>query len=61
MNKNTLQGQIIIRFAHSSYLLLDGSAGRNARELCWTSNKFSSVDIISPRFSMLTYHLVDEQ
>jgi hypothetical protein len=33
MNKNTLQGQILFPFAHSSCLLPDDSAGRIASEL----------------------------
>jgi len=61
-NKNTLQGQILIAFAHSSCLLLDDSADRIARELYWTNQEFSSDDIIvSPWFSMLVCHLGDEQ
>jgi hypothetical protein len=52
MNKNTLQGKILIPFAHSSCLVTDDSAGRNAGELWWTK-QVSSVDIIPPRFSML--------
>jgi hypothetical protein len=38
-------------------LVLDESAGRFARELWWTSQEFSSVNIIPPRLSMLMYHL----
>jgi hypothetical protein len=38
-------------------LLLDYSAGRIARELCWTNQEFSTVDIIPPWFSMLIYHV----
>jgi hypothetical protein len=37
------------------------STGRIARESWWTNQDFSPVDIISPRFSLLTYHLRDEQ
>jgi hypothetical protein len=33
MNKSTLQGQILIPFAHSFHLLPDDSAGRIDREL----------------------------
>jgi hypothetical protein len=33
------------------------TAGRIARELWWTNQKFSSVDIIPPWFYMLLYHL----
>jgi hypothetical protein len=36
-------------------------AGRIARELWWTNQKFFSVDIIPPWFSMPIYHLGDEQ
>jgi hypothetical protein len=42
-------------------LLLDGSAGRIARALWWTNQEFSPVNIIPPWFSMLIYHLGDEQ
>jgi hypothetical protein len=37
------------------------TAGRFARELCWTNQEFPSVDIIAPWFSMLINHLGDEQ
>jgi hypothetical protein len=57
MNKNTLQGQI----RHTSCLLPDNSTGWIARELWWTNQEFSSVDIITPWLSMLMYHLGDEQ
>jgi hypothetical protein len=61
MNKNTLQSQILIPFAHSSCLLPDDSAGTIARGLWWTNQEFLPVGIIPPRFSMLIYHLGDEQ
>jgi hypothetical protein len=38
-------------------LLVDDSAGRVAREIWWTKEEFSPVDIIPPWFSMLIYHL----
>jgi hypothetical protein len=34
---------------------------RIARGLWWTNQELSPVDIIPPRFSMLIYHLGDEQ
>jgi hypothetical protein len=38
------------------------TVGRIVKELWWTSQEFSSVDIIIPPwFSMLIYHLGDEQ
>jgi hypothetical protein len=37
------------------------TAGRIARELWWTNQEISSVDNIPPWFSMLMYHLGDEQ
>jgi hypothetical protein len=40
---------------------LDDSAGRNAIELWLTNQEFSLADIIPPWFSMLIYHLGDEQ
>jgi hypothetical protein len=42
-------------------LLLDDSFGRIARELWWTNQKFSPVSIIPPWFSMLIYHMGNEQ
>jgi hypothetical protein len=42
-------------------LLLDDSACRIFKELWWINQEFSSVDIIPPWFSMLIYHLGDEQ
>jgi hypothetical protein len=42
-------------------LLVDDSAGNITREICWTNQEFSPVDIISKLFSMLMYHLGDEQ
>jgi hypothetical protein len=62
MNKNTLQGQILIPFTHSSCLLPNYSVGRIARKLCWTDQELSSVDIIIPPWlSKLIYQLEDEQ
>jgi hypothetical protein len=42
-------------------LLLDDSVGRIARKLWWTNQEISLVNIIPPWFSMLIYHLGDEQ
>jgi hypothetical protein len=62
MNKNTLQGQILIPFAHSFCLLPEDSDGRIARELWWTNHEFSSFIIITPPwFAMLINHLLEEQ
>jgi hypothetical protein len=62
MNKNTLQGKIHIPFGYSSSLLPDDSAGRITRELWWTNQEISSVNIIiQPQYSTLMYHLGDEQ
>jgi hypothetical protein len=36
------------------------TAGRIARELWWTNQEFSSVDIISLWLSILIHHLGDE-
>jgi hypothetical protein len=53
MNKNILQGQIPIPSA--CYQMI-------ARELWWTNQEFSYVNIIIPPcISMLIYHLRDEQ
>jgi hypothetical protein len=38
-------------------LLLDAFVGHIARELWWTNEEFSPVDIIASLFSMLIYHL----
>jgi hypothetical protein len=61
MNKNTSQGQFLIPFIHSSCLLPEDSAGRITREHWWMNQERSSVNIIPPWFSMLIYHLGDEQ
>jgi hypothetical protein len=42
-------------------LLLDDSASRTARELWWTNQEFSLVNIIPSQFSMLIYHLGHKQ
>jgi hypothetical protein len=42
-------------------MLLDDSAVRIARELWWKNQEFCPVEIISPWFFMLVYHLEDEQ
>jgi hypothetical protein len=60
MNKDTSQDQILIPFAYSYWLLPDDSPIRIARELWWTNQEISSADI-PPLFSMLTYHLEEEQ
>jgi hypothetical protein len=62
ISKKILQNtKFIISFAHSSCLLPDDSAGRIVRDLWWMDQEFSSVDFIPPWFSMLIYHLEDEQ
>jgi hypothetical protein len=61
MNWNTSQGQIVIPFVHSYCLLPDDFADGIARQLLWTNHESYSVDIIPPWFSMLLYHLGDEQ
>jgi hypothetical protein len=49
MNKKKLRKvKFIVSFPRSSCLLLDDSAGRIARELRWTNQEFSSVNIIPP-------------
>jgi hypothetical protein len=42
-------------------LLLDNSAGKFARELWWTNQEISTVDIIPPWLSVLICHVKDEQ
>jgi hypothetical protein len=37
------------------------TAGMTAKELWWMNQEFFRIDIIAPWFSMLTYHLGDEQ
>jgi hypothetical protein len=37
------------------------TAGRIARELWWTKQELSSINITAPWFSMLIYHVGDEQ
>jgi hypothetical protein len=59
MNKNILQGQVLILYVHSSCLLPDDSAGRIAKELWWIKQEFSHVNIIIPPwFSVLIYQQV---
>jgi hypothetical protein len=53
MKKILRKAKFIISFAHFSCLLPDGSAGRIARELRWTSEEFSSADIIPSWYSLL--------
>jgi hypothetical protein len=48
-------------FHHSSCLLADVSAGNIARDLSLASQEFSSAYIITPCFSMLIYHLEDQE
>jgi hypothetical protein len=55
MNKDTSKAKLI-----PFDFLLDDSAVRIARELWWTHQKFPTVDIIPPSFSMFLYHLGDE-
>jgi hypothetical protein len=42
------KAKILIRFAHSSWLLPDDSAGSFARELWWTNQEFSSNSVVIP-------------
>jgi hypothetical protein len=42
-------------------LLLDNSAGKFAKELWWTNQEISPVDIIPPWLSVLICHVKDEQ
>jgi hypothetical protein len=51
MNKDISQGQINHTLLRSSCLLPDDSAGKIARELWWTNQGFSSVDIIPAHIS----------
>jgi hypothetical protein len=51
------EDKLIISFTLSSNLLPDGTAGRNARELWWNNQEFSSVDIFSPWSSVLILHI----
>jgi hypothetical protein len=37
------------------------TAGRSDRELWWINQEFSPVDIILPWFSVLIYHMGEEQ
>jgi hypothetical protein len=48
-------------FVRPSHLLPNDSAGRNARELWWTSQELSSASIISPWFSHAHISRGDEQ
>jgi hypothetical protein len=57
MKKNASQGQI----HHFPRLVLEDSAGRIARELWWTNQEFSAVDIIQLWFFLLICLLGDEQ
>jgi hypothetical protein len=62
INKSTSQGQIHkLLLQVPPDLLLDDSAGGTARELWWTTQEFSLVDIISPWFSVFIYHLGDDR
>jgi hypothetical protein len=59
MNKNTSQAKFLFLLPiHPALYLM--TAGRFARELWWTNQEFSSVDIIPPWFSMLIYNVGDE-
>jgi hypothetical protein len=61
MKKDTLSEQIHHLFCQFPALQLDDSAGRIAREP-WKANQESSpVDIITPWFLMLIYHMGSEQ
>jgi hypothetical protein len=56
------EGQIYHFFRQvPSDLLLDGCSGMIARELWWTNQEFSPIDIIPPQFSMVIYHLGGEK
>jgi hypothetical protein len=59
MNNDTSYVKCTISFISSSVLLLDASGGRIAREIWWMNQEFCPV--IPPRFSVLIYHLWDEQ
>jgi hypothetical protein len=48
MNQSILEGQILIPFTHSSFLLPDDSNGTDARELWWTNQEFSPASITIP-------------
>jgi hypothetical protein len=48
MNQSILEGQILIPFTHSSFLLPDDSDGTDARELWWTNQEFSPASITIP-------------
>jgi hypothetical protein len=61
VNKDASKAKFRIACQVPLDLLLDASAGRIARELWWMNQNFSPVDIIPPWFSMLMYHLGDEQ
>jgi hypothetical protein len=61
MNKNTFHGEIHNFLLPFPLFLPDDSAGMIARELWWTNQEFSSVDIIPSWFLMLVYHLADKQ
>jgi hypothetical protein len=59
--KKLRMAKCIIPFARSTCLLPDDSADRIAIELWFTNHEFCPADIIPPRFSMLIYHLGDEE
>jgi hypothetical protein len=61
INKNILQGQILIPFSRFPCLLPDDSTGRIAKEVYWTNKEFSPVDTIPPWVSMLIYHQGNKQ
>jgi hypothetical protein len=56
-HKNTSQGQIHHFLLPSSCFQSDDSTGIIARELWWTNQDFSPVDIIPPWFFIFIYHL----
>jgi hypothetical protein len=50
----------ILRKVMPPALLLVDSAGRIVGEFWWSDQEFSPFDIIAPWFSMLVYHLGEE-
>jgi hypothetical protein len=61
MNKDTMKAKLIIFLRQvPPALLLDGSPRKISKDLWWTNQEFSPVDITPPWYPMLMYHLVDE-
>jgi hypothetical protein len=61
MNIDTSKRKFIISFAKFLLICYYTTAGGIARELWWANKELPLVDIIPPWFSMLIYHLRDEQ